>query len=227
MFKRVLLTSAAVVLAGTAAIAAPSGVILKRLDNGGLLGINLNAMHSMPNRAPLHTPSKPDFSNLDLTYPNGTYIPWEAYILCGASTPTCNNGPASQWAMGFSGATKAAGIDVALELVSGTGGVTIALYNDSGFGYPGTAIASTVQHVTVSQSWGTMGPTVNTTFSPVKLNASNTYWVVVTPDTDSGIAWDLEDTDFVSSYLVAIQSGTGSWGTGEFSGFVPAAEVIK
>lgn len=233
MISRKFFLTAAVVILAPAALAAPQGVSTTRLGNGAVLAVKTD-VHARQHKldAPLYAPAGTDFDNFDTHYPNATFTPWEGYILCGAEQVDAYcNATATQMAIAFTtlptGSQYSKGIDVALEVVDGSGGATLALYNDGG-GVPGTALAGSSQHVSASTPFGTLGAIVQAPFPKrVTLANSTQYWVVVTPDSDSTVAWDDEDTDYTDTFLVASQSGAGGWANEEVNNFVPAVDAVK
>ncbi|HEY3639236.1 MAG TPA: hypothetical protein VGK90_13900, partial [Rhizomicrobium sp.] len=182
MFRKMLLSSAALVLAGSSAFASPK---VTTVDiNGAKLSMITELGHSTQ-QPRLHVPGA-TFNNLDLKYPNGTFIPWQAYLFCGSTDADCTGPVNFAYPFTTSGAPgqKVKGFDLALEVASGTGGVTICLETDSGGVPSGTCVAGTSTYVP-NQSllgWGTFGPTVDVTFKSKSLTSATQYWAVAVAD---------------------------------------------
>jgi hypothetical protein len=231
MISRTLLLALAAMLGASTALAAPSGFNITRMPNGAILATRISLAQQQKQPQRIRTPSGTDFDNFDTQYVNAPYTPWNGYFLCGASDADNCGGNSNQLAMAFTtrptGSQYAKGLDLALSVLSGSGGATVAIYNDDG-GVPGTALSATSEHVTASTAFGTLGPILQTAYTHnVKLANSTQYWVVVTPDSDSAVAWDIEDTDYTDFYLAAAQTGTGAWEDSYLSAYVPAFDVVK
>jgi len=228
-----LAVAVAAAVCASAAFAGQQNISTTRLQNGALFATKLMADADERNAGGrVYTPAGTDSDNFNTKYPKATYTPWDAYILCGADQADdyCNDS-ATQMAMAFTtlptGSQFSKGLDLALEVVDGSGGATVAIYNDNG-GIPGTALAGSTQHVTATTAWGTLGPILQAAYAKRVAFANSTqYWVVVTPDADSTIAWDIEDTDYTDSFLSAFQSGTNAWGSDDLTAYVPAFDVVK
>jgi hypothetical protein len=230
MFRKALLSSAALLLVSLSAFAQTRTVTTVDI-NGAKLSMITGASQGKQQASRIRTPGA-DFTNLDTKYPNGTYIPWDAYIFCGSAVGVyCTNGQVS-FAYPFTTAAasgqKVKGFDVALELVSGTGGVTLCLESDSGGVPSGTCTAGTNVYFpnTSLAGWGTLVPPLNGTFHSQNLSSSTQYWIVAVADASTAIAADVEDTDFVDPGNFGEQQG-GIWYNFSTSAYLPAFDIIK
>ncbi|HEY3639237.1 MAG TPA: hypothetical protein VGK90_13905 [Rhizomicrobium sp.] len=220
MFRKAILSSVALVLASSTAFALPKNVISFDL-HGVKVSVLMGASRGTQ-QAPLHVPGGPTFNDLDLKYPNGTYIPFVGFTF-GSS-----NNFGSAFTTGAGTGQKIAGFDVALELVSGTGGVTVCLEADTGGVPSGTCMDGTSAYFPNGSlaPWGTLAPTLNVTFPTIKLPSSTQYWIVAAADPDTDIAWNNQDTDFVNQYTFG-EVFSGTWASFNGTGYVPALEVIR
>jgi hypothetical protein len=229
MFRKALLSSAALLLASSAAFAQPKNVTTVDI-NGAKLSMITGVSQGKQQASKVRYPGA-IYSNLDTKYANGTFIPWQAYIFCGPTTSFCNNQVtnfAYPFTTGAASGQKVKGFDVALELASGTGGVTVCLESDSGGVPSGTCTTGTSVHFAASSmtGWGTFGPTLNGTFPSQNLSSSTQYWFVAVADTGTAVAADLEDTDFVNPGNFGEQI-SGNWYNFSTAGQLPAFAAIK
>src|ERR1700679_2798363 len=130
-----LLSSVALVFAGSTTFALPANVITFDV-HGAKVSILTDAGRSRQ-QPRVRVPGAPLTNDLDLKYPNGTFIPWQAFIFGS------DNDFGSAFTTGATSGQKVAGFDVALELVSGTGGVTVCLEADTAGVPSGTCMAGT------------------------------------------------------------------------------------
>jgi hypothetical protein len=230
MIRKALLTSVALLLVSSAAFAQSKNVTTIDI-NGAKLSIITNATHGTRQATKLRYPGA-DFSNFDTKYPNGTYVPWEGYIFCGS--PTANNCTSGQvnfaypFTTGSGSGQKAKGFDLALELVSGTGGVTTCLEADSGGTPSGTCMTGTTTYFANGSlaPWGNLVAPLSASFHSQNLTSSTQYWAVAIADANTAIAADVEDTDFVNAGNFGEQI-SGVWYDFSSIGFVPAFDIIK
>jgi hypothetical protein len=231
MISRTLLLASGAVLCASAALAASVSLNITHMPNGAILATRVDIGQQQKQAERIHTPQGTDFDNFDTKYAKAPYTPWNGYFLCGASEASNCGGNSNQMAMAFTalptGSQYAKGLQLALSVVSGSGGATVALYNDGG-GIPGTVVSGSSEHVAASTPFGTLGPILHATYQHhVPLANSTQYWVVVTPDSDSAVAWDIEDTDYTDTFLAAAQAGSGAWENSSLSPYVPAFDVVK
>jgi hypothetical protein len=230
MISRAFLMASAVILFASAAPGAQVPLSVSHMPNGAILASRIETgqqQHAKRVRLPQGT----DFDNFDIKYSQAPYTPWNGYLLCGAGDAGDCGGAATEMAMAFTtlptGSQYAKGLDVALSVVSGTGGATVAIYSDNG-GAPGSALAGSSQHVTAVTPFGTLGPILQAVYQKhVALANSTQYWMVVTPDSGAALAWDIEDTDYTDSFLAAAQAGSGAWEPSSLSAYVPAFDIVK
>jgi hypothetical protein len=220
MFRTAILSSVALMLAGSAASASPGNVIT--FDVHGVKVSILTDVARGQQQPRVRVPGAVEFNNLNLKYPNATFIPWQAFVF----------GDANDFAAAFTTSTDSSqrlgGYNVALQLVTGPGGVTVCLEDDNSGVPSGNCVAGTSAYFSNAALplWGFLSPTLNVTFPTQHLAPSTQYWVVATPDPDTLIAWDNEDTDFVNPYTFG-QEFNGAWSSFNGVSYVPALEIIR
>jgi len=220
MIRTALFSSLTLVLASSAAFAQPGNVVT--FDAHGVKVSILTDAGRSQQQPRLRVPGAAAFNDLNLKYPNGTFIPWQAFLFSDSSDF------GSAFTTSADAVQRLKGYNVALQLASGPGGVTVCLEADMAGVPSGTCMDGTSAYFANESlpAWGFLSPTLNVTFPTLRLTPLTQYWIVAMPDTDTVIAWDNEDIDFVNPYTFG-EVFDGSWAAFNGTAYVPAFEVIK
>jgi hypothetical protein len=225
MFTKTLLSSAALMLASSVASASghaparlPNGTVLFQGSNGFPIMMNPgSARQEASHQHQLKLPRGSDAEDDIASDPLAPFISW-------AGIPTPQPALGYQFTSGKTEIVKE--INIALAGVDAqTYGYSaeVDLYTDDN-GVPGTKIDGA--DVTAAET--SFGPCCALTAVKLRgkqmLNAGTPYWVIVAPDKDSYVVWQIESTDFVDSQTIATNDGSG-WVTSTSQWYVPAVEV--
>ena len=201
--KRVLLASAALAIGASVAHAAPAYTFSK---DRSTVSIPLADAPRLQGTEGKHH-SGGIFDNLAEKYKDGLYWCCEGGTVAG---PSSGVGESFTAAIAFTPtATKSATkVTLGIGLVSGTNGVTVALYSDNG-GQPGTQLAS--GNVTGLGVGFTCCSTVAATIPSTSLTAGTQYWVVVSASGNTFATWNASTVEQVQGHSYAFSINGGSW----------------
>jgi hypothetical protein len=210
MIRKVLIALAVTAFAGTSALAAPVGL------NGATASkdkLTTSVAHGSSHfSAARLSPHKLDtiFDNVGRKYPKGLYFCCFGSTVSGSSSPVAETiYTAASFVAPADG--KVSEIDAGVGLAAGTNSIVLGIAPDND-GVPGDLAGSgTYTGMGVFGDCCTL-PTVTLSKS-VKIQAGQTYWIVVEPtsaDSDTWAAWADNSTDEVDPDSVA-QFSNGAW----------------
>jgi len=219
MFRTVLLSTAALALAVTAADARPQVTVSKDQRVVSVMPGKLSNL--IPNFFPKKNKGSL-YSTLATDYPNGLYF------CCYGSTIS---GPSSFFGVAYGVAeqfsTKSNGsatsITAAVGYVSGSKSVTLTLYADAG-NTPGAVLASGTG--SSDTEFGSCCGTLTAKIKKTKLTGGTAYWVGITAGGADFDAAPFETVDEVNpAYVAGTSNGGTSWGAGYQTTTRPAISV--
>jgi hypothetical protein len=210
MIRKILLTSAALALATSAAYAGPKITLVNNNRN-----VSVEPGKNIANPGSLvQFPGTYQFNNFATKYKNGLYFCCYGGTLSG---PSSFFGVAYAQASGWTQATNAAvtKLSAAVGYVSGDHTATLTLYADSGSGSPGKALAS--KKGTTTQFFGGCCGVLTVKIKSTNLTAGNTYWIGITTGGANFEAAPESTIDQVNAHPVAFSSNGGTTWTGATS----------
>ena len=152
------------------------------------------------------------FDNIGRKYPEATYLCCAGGTIGGPDSQAGLVWQAVQFTPGANATVTE--LEIAVQNIGGTNGVTIALYSDAG-GKPATALAS--KNVTGLPASGSCCKVTTVKFRKgVAIAAGTPYWVVLETGSKTSTAWDswgYNTTDQVDPLVSSINTGSG-WGPG-------------
>jgi hypothetical protein len=219
MFRKLILSSAALALVATAAYAAPK--VSMSSDNRVVSVMPGNGSLNVANG--IKTPGAA-YSTIATKYPNSLYF------CCYGNTVS---GPSSIFGVAYGVAeqvilakkTKVKHLYAGVGFVSGNGSVSLTLYNDSSNNV-GTAVSGGSGSGTTSTTFGSCCGLVDAPISPVVTLNAGTYWVGITTDDANFEAANFETVDEVNpGYTAGTSTGGSTWGGGYQTTTRPAVAV--
>ncbi|HTT82025.1 MAG TPA: hypothetical protein VMF67_00940 [Rhizomicrobium sp.] len=219
MFKKILLSTAAIALIATAANARPNVMLSK--DN--------RFVSVMPGKAsPVHTAKKGSYYWQTIaTNPDGAYFCCYGSTLSGPSSFFgAAYGVAEQFVL--SKAAKVGTLSAGVGYVSGDDSVTLTLYADNGSNEPGAMLAQGTG--STDTEFGECCGITTAKISKTDLKANTPYWVAITTTGSNFEAAGFQVYNEVNDdvYLAGTSNGGTTWGTSyEETEYDPAIGVSK
>lgn len=212
MIRTVLLSTAAMALTATAALASPTNSILSN-------GVAMTSGSRVQGTAAHHVYS-PKGSTVIFDSIGTGYYCCEGYTVSAASSVIGNQyWPANQITPTSGG--KVTSLVVGVGYVEGDNGAELAIYKDA-HGIPGKLLWSA--DVSGLPSFGsTSTVTASAAVTGVRLRANKPIWVAIQTDANSAQTWDAWNISNTTSAPIAENSGSG-W-TNEGSGTAGAMTV--